>query len=259
MTISITNHTTEAFGWQHWHISRPDRMNALGTSIAAELGETLDFTRKNPPEGIRAIVISAETVVRGDKAIWIAGGDLKELSELNEKSQGRAYANSMRTFCEGLEYLPIPVVTIVDGAAIGGGAELALAGDIRFATARSSFEFKQLKLALATGYGAASRLVELLGKSRAQSLLYFCESVDAEEAHRMGLVHRLITSTDVTGIGTALLPILQLEPVAIAAQKKMLRCASSLPPGNHTWADEIFESIWMNETHIRNLAEFSKK
>ena len=256
MTISITNHVTETLTWQRWHISRPERLNALGTTLAAELADTLDLTRKSPPADIRAIVITAESITKGDKQIWIAGGDLKELSTLPRKSDGRAYAKTMRDFCEGLEYLPMPVITVIDGAAIGGGAELALAGDIRFATVRSSFEFRQLKVGLSTGYGAASRIIDLLGKSRAQSLLYFCESMDAESAHQSGLIHRLITSASVDDIGKSILPILKLEPVAVAAQKKMLRLASTVPGADHTWADDVFESIWMNETHARTLESF---
>ena len=126
MTIMITNHTTEAYGWQRWHISRPERLNALGTILAGELAETLDFTRRQPPAGIRAIIITAETVVRGDRSIWIAGGDLKELSQLKQKSEARKYAKGMRSFCEGLEHLPIPVVTVIDGAAIGGTKQLSV-------------------------------------------------------------------------------------------------------------------------------------
>ena len=259
MTIIVSNHSTESFGWQRWHISRPDRLNAIGTTIAKELTDALELVRRQANTGIRAIVITAESQPRGDRVIWIAGGDLKELSELGEKREGGDYARTMRLFCEGLEYLPLPVMTVVDGAAIGGGAELALAGDLRFATVRSSFEFKQLKMGLATGYGAASRLTELLGKSRAQSLLFFAESIDAETAHQSGLVHRLIASSSIEDIGKAILPILQLEPVAVLAQKKMLRCASSAAAGNHSWSDEIFESIWMNETHSKNLQSFKKR
>ena len=258
MTISVTNHSTQAFGWQRWHISRPKSLNALGTSIAGELTEVLEQTRLTSSPEIRAIVITAEAISRGDKCIWIAGGDLKELALLTTKSAGRDYARTMRLFCEGLETLPMPVVTVIDGAAIGGGAELAIAGDIRFATVRSSLEFKQLKVGLATGYGAASRLVELVGKSRAQSLLYFSESIDSQEALKSGLVHRLISFTTDEDLGEALLPILQLEPVAMAAQKKMLRLATSQPQGNHSWADDIFESIWLNATHAKTLADFTK-
>jgi enoyl-CoA hydratase/carnithine racemase len=259
MTIIVSNHSTESFGWQRWHVSRPDRLNAIGVSIAKELTDTLELARRQVNTGIRAVVITAESQTRGDRVVWIAGGDLKELSELSLKREGGDYARSMRLFCEGLEYLPFPVITVVDGAAIGGGAELALAGDVRFATVRSSFEFKQLKIGLATGYGAASRLTELLGKSRAQSLLFFAETLDAEVAHQSGLVHRLITSSSVEDIGKAILPILQLEPAAVFAQKKMLRCASSAAGANHSWSDEIFESIWMNETHSKNLESFKKR
>ena len=259
MTVKISNHSIHSYTWQNWHICRPDRLNALGTTLAKELADTLDITRSHLDPSVRAIVITAETVVKSGKAYWIAGGDLTELSTLDQRQLARAYARSMRIFCEGLEMLPIPVITVVDGSAIGGGAELALAGDIRFATVRSSFDFRQLKLGLATGYGAASRLVDLLGKSKAQSLLYFCQSVDAESAHREGLVHNLIASAQREDIGLQILPILHLEPLAIRAQKKMLRLASSQPSGDHSWADEAFEAIWLNETHSKNLAEFKKK
>jgi len=259
MTVKVSNHSIDNLFWQNWHISRPDRLNAIGTTVARELTETMEMTRRNLESHIRAIVITAETVIRSNNAIWIAGGDLSELGELREKAQGRDYAHTMRCFCEGLETLPVPVITVVDGAAIGGGAELALAGDIRFATVRSVFEFKQLKLGLATGYGSASRLVELLGKSKAQSLLYFSESIDAEAAHRDGLVHRLISSASHEDISKAIYPLIRLEPSAVSAQKKMLRLASAQPSANHSWADEIFESVWMNDTHSENLAAFKTR
>jgi enoyl-CoA hydratase/carnithine racemase len=227
--------------------------------VARELAETMDMTRRSLEPHIRAIVITAETVIKSNKAIWIAGGDLSELAELRESRDGRDYAHTMRCFCEGLETLPVPVITVVDGAAIGGGAELALAGDVRFATVRSVFEFKQLKMGLATGYGSASRLIELLGKSKAQSLLYFSESLDAESAHKDGLVHRLISSSSHDDISKAIVPLIKLEPTAVSAQKKMLRLAVAQPSANHSWADDIFESIWMNDSHAENLAAFNSR
>jgi len=259
MTVNITNHIINALTWQNWHICRPERLNALGTTLARELTDTLEYARDHLAPEVRAVVITAETVVKSGQAYWIAGGDLVELSELNQKHQARDYAKTMREFCEGLEALPVPVVTVVDGSAIGGGAELALAGDLRLATVRSTFEFKQLKLGLATGYGSACRLVDLLGKSKVQSLLYLCSSIDAETAHREGLIHSLISSATSEEIALQLLPLLELEPRAVRAQKKMLRLATSQPSGDHRWADEIFESIWLNETHAKNLAEFKSR
>lgn len=259
MTVKVSNHSIDNVFWQNWHISRPDRLNAIGTTVARELAETMEMTRKSLEPDIRAIVITAETVIKSNNAIWIAGGDLSELASLRQKPEGRDYARTMRRFCEGLETLPLPVITVVDGAAIGGGAELALAGDVRFATVRSVFEFKQLKMGLATGYGCASRLVELLGKSKAQSLLYFSESLDAESAHRDGLIHRLISSASHDDISKAISHLIQLEPAAVSAQKKMLRLASTQPSANRSWADEIFESIWMNDKHSENLAAFKAR
>jgi enoyl-CoA hydratase/carnithine racemase len=256
MSLSIQNRTTEAFAWQHWNINRPERLNAIGTTLAGELTEALDFFRKSPPEDCRAVVITATPVQKTDRVIWIAGGDLTELAALKDKSAGRSYATMMRSLCEGLERVNVPVITIVDGAAIGGGAELALAGDVRFATVRSSFEFRQLKVGLATGYGASSRLISLIGKSRAQGLLYFSESVDAETAHREHLVHRLIPSSTADDIGKAILPILRLEPAAVRAQKSMLRLATETSGADHTWADEIFAAIWMNPTHKNTLDQW---
>jgi enoyl-CoA hydratase/carnithine racemase len=259
MTLTIRNHAVESYGWQQWHISCPDRINALGTTMAAVLSDALELVRSNRPDGIRAIVITAEPVIRGDRCFWIAGGDLKELSQLTSRADALRYAQLMRLFCESLEFLPIPVISVVDGAAIGGGAELALAADIRFATIRSSFEFKQLKMGLTTGYGGASRLVNLIGKSRAQSLLYFGESITAEESLRQGLVHRLVQTSDPKTIGAMILPILKIEPVAMSAQKKMLRMSTDHPSADHSWADDLFASIWMNETHAANLRNFGAK
>jgi enoyl-CoA hydratase len=258
MNVTIKNHTTEGLMWQNWHIARPERLNALGTTICCELNTALDLARTDLPKDVRAIVITAETVVRNENAYWIAGGDLIELSQLNSKSKGRGYAESMRCFCQGLETLSLPIFTVVDGIAIGGGAELAIAGDIRFATSRSIFEFRQLKVGLPTGYGAATRLVELVGKSQAQRLLYFCSSLDSQACLDLGLIHSLISSTSLDDIGSKILPILQLEPRAFAAQKKMLRLATSQMTGDQKWADDIFESAWMNQTHSQILANFKK-
>ena len=256
MSLIINHRTTETHAWHHWHISRPERLNAIGTTLAAELTDSLALLRQSPPSDVRALVVTAATVHKGDRSIWIAGGDLKELAALRSRSEARAYAAMMRVFCEALERLPFPVITVMDGAAIGGGAELALAGDIRLATVRSSLEFKQLKIGLATGYGAASRLVQLLGKSKAQSLLYFSETVDAEQAHACGLIHRLITAATPEEIGKSILPILSLEPAAVAAQKKLLRLATEAPGAATTWSDDIFESLWLNETHARTLSSW---
>ncbi len=96
MTVKVSNHSMDNLFWQNWHVSRPDRLNAIGTTVARELTETMEMTRKSLESRIRAIVITAETVIKSNNTIWIAGGDLSELGELHEKTQGRDYARTMR-------------------------------------------------------------------------------------------------------------------------------------------------------------------
>lgn len=256
MTVQISTEFVGPHRFLRWHIHRPERMNAIGTSIASELSDALNLARTEPPAGMRALVITAETVVRGKQATWIAGGDLRELATLESQAEGQAYAATMSRFCSDLELLPIPVVTLVDGTAIGGGAELALAGDIRLATKRSSFEFRQLKMGLATGYGAAERLCHLVGKAKAQSLIYFCETLSAEEALSMGVVHRVLNS--VVDISSVLTHLAELEPLAFAAQKKMFHFAHGMNQ-NPNIADQIFGKLWRNQTHTKMLEQFKNK
>lgn len=256
MTVQVSVESVGSHQFLRWHIHRPERMNAIGTSIAAELTDALALARHNPPHGVRALVITAETVVKAQKATWIAGGDLLELAALTEKQEGQAYAATMNRFCSELELLPIPVITFVDGAAIGGGAELALAGDIRLATQRSTLEFRQLKMGLATGYGAASRLCTLIGKAKTQNLLYFCETLSAQEAQALGLVHRVLKSQD--DISGVLNHLGGLDPLALAAQKQMLHLAVNRSK-DHGIEDRIFGKIWRNTTHVTMLNKFKEK
>src|SRR5262249_1671849 len=151
--------TSKRDGVTRWTIARPERGNALGTTVAAELlGALADLG--GDADTPRAVVLTAECVSKGSQRTWIAGGDLKELAAIASGREARAYAASLWAFIDGLAKLPMPVIVAVDGAAIGGGAELALAGDLRLATAASTLDFKQLRVGLATGYGSAKRLVD---------------------------------------------------------------------------------------------------
>lgn len=256
MTVQVSVESLGTHRFLRWHIHRPERMNAIGTSIAGELSDALNLALSEPPAGMRALVITAETVVKNKKATWIAGGDLQELAALETQAQGQAYAATMHRFCLQLELLPIPVITLVDGAAIGGGAEIAIAGDIRIATSRSRFEFRQLKMGLSTGYGAAARLCHLIGKAKAQQLIYFSEVLSAAQAQELGLVHRTLDTTD--DMASVLEPLFELEPLAFAAQKKLFHMATERS-SDATVADQIFGRLWRNRTHVKMLGLFNSR
>lgn len=250
----------EQGAYLEWRIERPERLNGIGTTLARELAQALAELKRGGALP-RALVLTATPVAKGARRTWIAGGDLKELAELATGADARAYAVSLSAFVQGLEELPSPVITAVDGAAIGGGAELALAGDLRIATVASSFEFKQLKVGLATGYGGARRLVELIGLGKAQGLLYRSATVSSAEALDLGLVHEVVRDDREleARCDEVASQLAALSPQALSAQKTMLWHAVRSHPGAARAAEaELFTRLWRNPEHQRFLSDFNQ-
>lgn len=246
---------------EQWRLVRPDRGNSLGPTLAGELRAALAALVAAPSKP-RALVITADPVAKGGQRTWIAGGDLKELAECRSKDDGERYALSLSDLLTGLDALPLPVLLAVDGDAIGGGAELALGGDLRLMTTDSRLIFKQLAVGLATGYGGARRLVELVGLSRTQDLLFGTRTLTAGEALTLGLVHQVCA--DSTALADAvelrLQSLLRLEPQALSTQKRMLWHAVRSHPGVARAAEaQLFRELWGNPTHRRFLDDFTAK
>ncbi len=248
----------------NWHIDRPERGNALGIELAkelaglmADLNESTSKWLKEPSDEppLRVLIISAEAMVTSKRRTWIAGGDLKELAKLDNP---REYATTMSQILRDIERLPVPVIMKIDGAAIGGGAEFALAGDFRYVTTSSSMSFKQLQVGLATGYGSAKRIIDLVGTQKAKELLLLSQTLDAEECKALNIVTDVFGGPESmeNGIKKATDHIISLDPQAVAAQKAMFHNAV-LPP-QMTQAAELkeFLSIWRNPTHEEFLNEF---
>lgn len=249
---------TRTAACERWTINAPQRANGLGTALADALHQAAFAA----DQGIGPIVITAVPVEKPKGRIWVAGGDLIELSALTSPKQGRAYAEKMSSAFRQLHNLDRLVLTAIDGAAIGGGAELALVGDIRLATAASSLEFKQLQVGLATGYGSARRLIDLIGLAQAERLLYFSETLCASSALNLGLIHRL--ASDSAGLENLIENICSdlagLSPEAVVAQKKMFRSAVTTSSDNARSIEiNLFEKIWMNTRHAGFLKSFTGK
>jgi enoyl-CoA hydratase/carnithine racemase len=160
-------------------IDRPEVRNALGDRAAQELSHALDQA-----EAADAGVL----VLRGggDRA-FVSGGDLKELSTLRDEPGAIAMASHRRRLLDRLATFPVPVIAALNGHAIGGGAEVAVAADIRVAAADVSIAFAQVRLAIMPAWGGAERLAELVGRSQALLLIGTGRTVDAQEAQRLGL------------------------------------------------------------------------
>jgi enoyl-CoA hydratase len=259
-------------GIEYWTISRPERRNAIGLAIADEISQLArnltakfrDAANSSPisasDQPPRALVIRATPCLSTQSGrIWIAGGDLKELATLNN-SDARDYAYAMTSACAMLERLPIPVIAVLEGAAIGGGAEFFLAADIRIATEDSSLEFRQLNVGLCCGYGGTARLVRLCGYGHSQRLIMTGASVDTTEAKSLGLIHFSCKDSAEAELSCAniLKKWSKISRHALAAQKRLF--VQSWQSNSQTQTSEelrVFTSIWKNPEHLEFLSEFS--
>jgi enoyl-CoA hydratase/carnithine racemase len=159
-------------------IDRPHARNALDLDTMGELEKALHAAGE-----ASALVVTGA----GDRA-FVSGGDLKELSRLRTKSEASAMALRMRTLCNQISTFPGPVLAALNGHAMGGGAEVAVAADIRVAADDVRIGFNQTRLAIVPAWGGAERLARLVGPGRALLLAGTGRMLNAAEAERTGLV-----------------------------------------------------------------------
>ena len=165
-------------------INRPDKLNALSNELTEELQKFLDEVEKD--SDLRVLVVTGA----GDKA-FVAGADINELVE-RDAIMGRDVSRFRQDLFARIENLPIPVIAAVNGYALGGGLELALACNIRIASEKAQFGAPEVKLGIIPGDGGTQRLPRLVGLGRAMELVLTGDFIDAPEAHRIGLVNRVI-------------------------------------------------------------------
>lgn len=164
-------------------IDRPEALNALSFALIGDIGRCLDEVAKS---SARALLVTGT----GTKA-FCAGADIAELTNRDLEAQKRGAEFGQQVFAR-LDTLPMPSVAIVNGYAFGGGLELALACTFRLATANAKVGLPEIKLGLIPGYGGTQRLPRVIGEARAMELILTGRTVAADEAHRIGLVNRLV-------------------------------------------------------------------
>lgn len=164
-------------------INRPSALNALNRATLEALERSIDEIGKRDATGV-VIVTGA-----GEKA-FVAGADIAEMSGLSQ-SEGRAFGElGQRTFAK-LEALSVPVIAAVNGFALGGGCELALACDFIYASSHAKFGQPETKLGIIPGFGGTQRLARRIGLGRARELIYTGAMVGPEEALRIGLINAI--------------------------------------------------------------------
>lgn len=164
-------------------INRPDKLNALNDELLNELAEV--FKQVTIDESVRGCIVTG-----GEKA-FVAGADIKELRGLNEH-HGRMKSQKGQQIFQSIEDIRKPIIALVNGYALGGGAELAMACHLRIATRQAVFGLPEIGLGLIPGYGGTQRLPRLVGQAKALELILTGKQISAEQALQLGLVNTVV-------------------------------------------------------------------
>lgn len=207
-------------------INRPEKRNALSRPLLGELKRV--FSESAGADGLRVAVLRGA----GDKN-FAAGGDLRDLAQVRTREETRRMAEEAHDALDAIRGFPVPVVAALNGDALGGGAELALACDFRVAASHAHIGFIQGRLNIATAWGGGGDLMRLLGTARALRLLAAGELVDAAGARHLGLVDEAGAAGEPlqTLIDRFIAPFLQQAPQVLRGFKALAAAIRKGLPG----------------------------
>jgi len=198
-------------------INRPDKLNALNAPTISELGAAIEKAKTET--GLKGIIITGS----GSKA-FVAGADISEFQGLSPESAMKLSAKGHQLF-NSIEQMKVPVVAAVNGFALGGGCELALACHIRIGSENARLGLPEVGLGLIPGYGGTQRLTQVVGKGRALELIMTADMVDAATALNYGLLNHVVPAEELLGLAQKILgKIGKKGPVAIA---KAIECVNA--------------------------------
>jgi len=203
-------------------LNRPQVLNALNAALLGELSAAL--RELDADSEVRAIVVTGS----GSKA-FAAGADIGELNALANASEGAAKARAGQAITLQIERMAKPVIMAVNGFALGGGCELAMAGDVRIASEQAKFGQPEVNLGLIPGYGGSQRTTRLAGKGMAMFLCLSGDIIDAALALQIGLVDRVVPAEELLPAARKLAStIAQKAPLAVAACKRAINGGAHL-------------------------------
>jgi 3-hydroxypropionyl-coenzyme A dehydratase len=166
-------------------INRPEALNAMNTDVIAELSRTMDIIAAD--EGTKVVIITGA----GERS-FCAGADISYMVNI-EPMQAERYASSAQAVINKIERLEKPVIAAVNGFALGGGCELAMACDIRIASSNAKIGQPEVTIGIPPGWGGTQRLMRLVGPSKAKEMIFTGKMIAADEALQIGLVNRVIS------------------------------------------------------------------
>jgi enoyl-CoA hydratase len=231
-----------------WTVDRRDAKNALDQATFDALANAVDHAAQDAT--VRAAVITGA----GDA--FVSGGDLRELREKTSREDAASLSETGFALCRAIGELPFPVVCALNGAAIGGGAELAIACDVRIASSAASMAFKHVMLGVTTAWGTVPRLVALVGPGHAARLLYSACTVGAIEAKAIGLVDDVVDRAEREVAVQLASAIARCSPRAVAGMKRLVRASIEPPRDVRALELALFVDRWSGADHAEAVEAY---
>lgn len=201
-------------------VNRPQSMNALSNEVLDELYAAFTAVSKDPE--VKAVILT------GEGKAFVAGADISQMVSLSTL-EGRAMMIKGQNVMNLIESVDKPVIGAINGFALGGGCELAMACDMRIASEKAKFGQPEVNLGIIPGFGGTQRLPRLVGKGMGKYLIMTAEMIDAQEAYRIGLVEKVVPAEELMGAAEKVArTIMSKAPIAIRAAKLSVNNGISL-------------------------------
>ncbi len=234
-------------------VNRPKSLNALNPATVREIGECVEAVRQD--SSIRCLIITGS----GDRA-FVAGADISAMVTMGV-IEGKAFSAHGLGVMRSLENLPIPVIAAVNGFALGGGTELALACDLIIAADKAKFGQPEINLGIIPGFGGTQRLARRIGLPRARELIYSGDMIDAETAYRCGLANKVVPLADLMTEAKALARKLATKPpFAIQQAKEAINAGTDMDLENGCrFENDAFALSFATEDKKEGMTAFLEK
>lgn len=234
-------------------INRPKYLNALNSLTLEELSYILEEVASDPM--IRVVILTGN----GEKA-FVAGADISQMQNLTPL-EARRFSQLGQAIMNKIENLPQPVIAAVNGFALGGGTEIAMACDIRLASENAKFGQPEVTLGILAGFGGTQRLSKLVGSGRASEILFTGEMLDANEAYRIGLVNHVYPLESLmTGALSLAKKIASRAPVAVQLTKSAIQKGKNMDLfSGQAYEAEVFGQTFSTEDQKEGCSAFLEK
>ena len=234
-------------------ITRPKALNALNAELVGELEDLIQDFYQN--EEIRGLILTGE----GEKA-FVAGADIKELAILN-REQALELAKKGQSLFKKMEDCPKPIIAAINGFALGGGCELALACHIRIATENAKFGQPEINLGIIPGYGGTQRLTQLVGRGKALELILTGDLISAQDAKALGLLNHVVTNRDelMALANSVMNKIVSKSPIAVSNVIKSVNAGFEFENAGFLAESENFAACAATDDFKEGTAAFIEK